>query len=367
MNVLYLLNHAGKAGTERYVQTLIEKLHPHKIKAFFVYNEDGLLRERLEQSGIPVAKLSMKHPFDIGAAWKLSRYCREHKIDLIHTHYLRENYIALLSRIFNPRTKVIYTNHFILANNGLIRFFNRIMTLLQGRIIAVCTPGRDMLIKNGNRKSIIEVIHNSVEPEYWKTPEPSTLRSEFGIGWDEFVILCASRFAHDKGHAYLVRTIHELKKIPSVCFKCVLAGDGPLLEDTKRLTSELGLNEDILFIGFRKDMKNLYNGSDLYFNASQHEALSFLIIEALATGLPVAATDMGGNNNIINEKTSCGVLLPYDDPITSAGEIKSLMEDKERLALYRENAFTAIENYFNIDKNVQRTFEIMTDVCRKRA
>ena len=365
LNVLYLINHAGKAGTERYVQTLIEKLNNKKINAFFAYNEDGLLRERLEKSGIKMLQIRMRHPFDIGAAWKLSRFCRENKIDLIHTHFLRENYIALLSRLFNPKTRVIYTNHFIMANPVMLRFFNRILSPLQGRIIAVCSPGKEMLIKNGNRKSIIDVVYNSVEPDYWKTNEASTLRQEFGIGNDEFVLLCASRFAHDKGHSYLVKTIAALKDMTSVKFRCVLAGDGPLLEETKQLVEALNLQKEILFIGFRQDMKNLYQGSNLYFNASAHEALSFLIIEALASGLPVAATDMGGNNNIINEQTDCGVLVKYDDPFSTAQAISEIMENRSLYEKYRANAFKAVEEFFNLEKNVTKTCEIFENVCKR--
>lgn len=360
MNVLYLLNHAGKAGTERYVQTLIEELSPKKINAFFAYNEDGLLRETLESKGIKTFRIPMKHPFDLAAARKISKICKEHHIDLIHTHYLRENYIALLSRLFHPKVKVVYTNHFIMENTGAIRFCNRLMTRLQFRIIAVCNKGKDMLIKNGNKGSIIKVIFNGVDPEGWKKREPSTLRQELGIDDKTFVILCASRFAHDKGHAYLVDTMNELKTMTSIPFKCVLAGDGPLLEQTKKKVEDLKLTSDILFIGFRPDIKNLFNGSDLYFNASEHEALSFLIVEALASGLPVVATDMGGNRDIINEETQCGVLVEYNNPVSTAKEIKRLMEDKTRLDLIREKAYKAVENRFNIHKVAEQTYEIYT-------
>lgn len=360
MNILYLLNHAGKAGTERYVQTLIEELCPAKINAFFAYNEDGLLRETLEAKGIKTFRIAMKHPFDLAAALKLSKLCKEYHIDLIHTHYLRENYIALLSRLFNPKVRVVYTNHFIMENPRSIRFFNRIMTRLQFRIIAVCNKGKDMLIKNGNKGSIIKVIFNGVDPEGWRMQEPSTLRKELGIDDGTFVILCASRFAHDKGHAYLVDTMKALKSMTSIPFKCILAGDGPLLEQTKKKVEDLNLTSDIVFIGFRPDIKNLFNGSDLYFNASEHEALSFLIVEALASGLPVVATDMGGNRDIINEETQCGVLVEYNNPTSTAQTIKGLMEDRSRLDELREKAYRAVENRFNIHKVAEATYGVYT-------
>ena len=102
INVLYLLNHAGKAGTERYVQTLVERLNKNKINAFFAYNEAGLLVERLEALGVDTYRIEMKNRFDLKAARQLAGLCGKIGIELIHTQFLRENYIAMLSRFFNP-------------------------------------------------------------------------------------------------------------------------------------------------------------------------------------------------------------------------------------------------------------------------
>jgi len=352
------LNHAGKAGTERYVYSLIEKLNNKEIKAYFAYNEDGLLVERLKSIGVETYRVEMKNPFDIKASWEISRLCKRLGIDIIHTQFLRENYIAILSRIFNPRVKVIYTNHFIMSNNFLQKVFNRILTSFESRIIAVCNKGRDMLIANGNRASIIEVIFNGVDPSYWSEPVDSTLREEFGIGSDEFVMLCASRFAHDKGHKFLVDSIYELKKMTDRKFKCILAGDGPLLDTVKEQVSNLGLGKEIIFAGFREDVKNLFYGSDLYVNSSEHEALSFLIIEALASGLPVIATDMGGNRDIINEETKCGILVEYGNTRQMAEAILKVMESEALRKSLKENALRTANERFNLDKIVKKTYNL---------
>ncbi len=362
IKVLYLLNHAGKAGTERYVQSLIEQLDGKSVKAYFAYNEGGLLVDRLQALGVETYQLTMRNRFDLKAASSLAGLCRKLGIELIHTHYLRENYIAMLARFFGSGAKVIYTNHFILKNDLATRISNRLLNPLESGIIAVCNRGREMMISNGIDASKIRVIFNAVDPEYWGTPEKSTLRDEFGIEQDTFVILCASRFAHDKGHAYLVRTMAELKKMAPGKFICVLAGDGPLLDDIKRLTAELGLEQEILFIGFRKDIKNLFLGSDLYFNSSEHEASSFLILEALASGLPVVATDMGGNNDIINESTGCGRLVEYEDAMGTAEEILKIMNDRQLLAKLRDNSFKAIREKFNLVKMAEQTYNFYKDI-----
>jgi hypothetical protein len=90
LKVLYLINHAGKAGTETYVYSFAERLHNKKIKAYLAYNEEGLLVERMKALGVETFQIKMGNPFDIGAAWKLSRICKKNGIDLIHAQYLRE-------------------------------------------------------------------------------------------------------------------------------------------------------------------------------------------------------------------------------------------------------------------------------------
>ena len=112
------------------------------------------------------------------------------------------------------------------------------------------------------------------------------------------------------------------------------------------------------FIGFRKDIKNLYKGSDLYVNSSQHEALSFLIIEAMAAGLPVIATDMGGNSDIVNDEAGCGMLVEYDNPDSMAVAMKCFLEDPAFAARCRENARRTIEDKFEIHKMARATYGV---------
>ncbi|SMC76963.1 glycosyltransferase [Papillibacter cinnamivorans] len=358
LKVLYLLNYAGKAGTERYVQTLVRYLKDEKIDAYFAYNEEGLLVERMRGMGVPVFRIEMRSRFDFRAAKELAELCKRLGIDLIHCHYLRENYIAMLSKRRNPGVRVVYTSHFILANDFMTRLSNRILSPKQDRVIAVCTRGKEQLIRNGLDPKKIRVIFNAVDPTVWSSPEKSTLREEFGIGKDEFVMLCASRFAGDKGHKYLVDSLGLLKTLTDRPFRMVLAGDGPLLEETKEQVQRLGLQGNVVFAGFRQDIKNLFDGSDLYVNSSQHEALSFLILEALASGLPAVVTDMGGNNDIVNQEAGCGILVEYDNPESMAGAMKTLMEDKELLARYRKGARRIVEEKFHVRTMIEKTYEV---------
>lgn len=361
MKVLYLLNYAGKAGTERYVETLVKYLSADgRVEPYFAYNEGGLLVERLEAMGVPTRQITMNNRFDRKAAKALGKLCEEWDIDLIHCHYLRENYIAMLAKSYNKKIRVVYTNHFVIPNDAVTRLSNGLLDKKQDQMIAVCNRGKEQLIANGWKGDHIQVVFNAVDPAAWEGERSeSTMRAELGISEDRFVMLCASRFADDKGHKYLIDSIKRLTELSAVPFTLVLAGDGPLLEPAKEQVKELGLTEDqVRFIGFRKDIKNLYKGADLYVNSSRHEALSFLIIEAMAAGLPVIATDMGGNSDIVNDEAGCGLLVEYDNPDAMAGAMKVMLEEPDFLAQCREGAKRTIMEKFEIHKFADVTYGV---------
>ena len=363
LKVLYLINHAGKAGTERYVESLITSLNGKYIKAYLAYNEEGLLAERMRAAGIETFRITMRNPFDLKAVMELGKLCKKLDIDLIHAQFLRENYIALLSKLINPKVKVMYTNHFIIPNNFAQRICNSMLTSMESNIIAVCNKGKERMISNGINGNRIKVVFNGVDPAIWGKSEKSTMREEFGIGEDEFVLMCASRFAHDKGHKFLVNAIAELKQKTDRKFKLVLAGDGPLIEEVKQQVKSLRLEETVLFAGFRKDIKNLMDGSDLYINSSEHEALSFLMVEVLATGLPLIATDMGGNRDIINPETNCGLLVQYDDVKGLAEAVYKVMNDSKLQKILRENAKKAVRDRFSLENMVMGAYNLYQESC----
>lgn len=366
IRVLYLLNHAGKAGTERYVETLARTLGEQGlVEPYFAYHESGLLVERMEEMGVPTAQITLQSRFDFKAAKELAALCTNWNIDVIHCHYLREHYIALLAKRYHKTVKVVYTNHFVMGNDFITKLSNRYLDRCQDRMIAVCNKGKEQLIENGWKGSGIEVIFNGVDVDAWADDgTPSTLREELGLSEDHFVFFCASRFAHDKGHRYLVNAVQKLTTLTEKPFTLVLAGDGDLQDETRQQVADLGLEHCVKFLGFRRDMKNLFKGSNLYVNASEHEALSFLIIEAMAAGLPVIATDMGGNRDIVNEAAGCGPLVPYDQPLPLAQAMVRFMEDSAYLKTCKDGALRTVAEIFNGQVMCQKVYQVYQRVLK---
>ena len=362
-NILFLINHAGKAGTERYVRTLAESAPEYGMRPFFAYNEPGLLLAQLQERGLVCHNLLMRSPFDLAAARNLALLCEDLRIGIIHTNYLRENYIAILSKIlYNRHIRVIYTNHFVTADSLPVKLANKLMTRADHRIISVCEAGVARLIKNGAARSKIIVIHNAVDPEVWRPGDNyaairSKTRRAYEIADDEKVFLCASRFAHDKGHSFFMDSLAKLAELHGVSrLRVLLAGDGPLEAETRAKAEALGLSGFVSFIGFTEDMKSLFYASDVYVNPSQHEALSFLILEALASGLPVIAADMGGNREIVNERNGCGTLIDYGDADALCRAMQEYRTDGALICEKKANALRTVEKEFSLGDMREKTF-----------
>ncbi len=357
LKILYLINHAGKAGTEKYVYNLVKTYNGDKAECYFAYSEPGLLLEQMQELGIPCFQLTMKNPFDMKAAKVLAAYCREHKIDVIHTQYPRENYIAILSKRYYPEVKVVYTCHLTLKNSLPWRITNRLFTKHNHKIISVCNKGKELLIGNGVSADKIVVVFNGITPS--ETVEKNVeKRKEFGIDPDTFVITTLARYHIAKGLDYFTDSVFELKKMTDKKFVVLYVGDGELFDEVKGQIEALGLGDEIKQLGFRKDSQEILAMSDLYVNSAKcFEALSFAIVEALDHALPIVATDVGGNADIVNDETNCGILVEYGDTKAMAEAIKTMIEDKDAYEKFSQNARKAALNRFNLDELLKETFQ----------
>ena len=353
LNVLYLINYAGKAGTEKYVENLI-RLGDGKIKPFFAYNIEGELSQKMADAGVPCLKVDMGKTAVFSAAKKLAEYCRENKIDVIHAQYPRENIVALISKRYCPEPKVVLTNHLTLRLDGFSgfvwRMLNRHFTPKNHRIIAVCNEGRDIMIDNGVLPARISVIFNGIEPA--GVPQKSNaVRKELNLPENCFVMTILARFAPEKGLGFLVDTLSILKTQTDRPFCCLICGDGELFGETNSKIYEAGLENECRLLGYRKDTREILLNSDAYLcTSSCNEAMSFAILEAMNAGLPLVVTDVGGNRDLAETFIKCGFVTKYGDTEAFASNIKLLMDDVQLREKYSAAASEKITKYFDLNK-----------------
>jgi glycosyltransferase involved in cell wall biosynthesis len=338
MKVLYLLNYAGYGGSEKYIDTLIAALG-EQITPFFVYNIYGPLAEKLERQGIPCVQLPMSKPFDFNAAKVLAKLCRENNIDVVHTHFMRENFIAVLAkRLYNSGTGVLNTVHMTERKSGVISFLNSAISKSNIATIAVSRSVLDNLRSERVQNPIL--IYNGVDCEYY-SPNP--------VAHERFTVACVGRFSIEKGQKYLIEAAKQLAEL-----QFIFAGDGELLQECK---DSAPLNCE--FLGYAEDTRELMNSADLYVCPSLEEALGISVLEAMACGLPSVVTNAGGLPELIT--AACGNVVFKGDSAALADAIREMANDTARRAECAGNALRRVRTLFNLTDTAQQTFELYAD------
>lgn len=355
MNILYLINFAGKAGTEKYVINLVHILSSNGEKCHLAYCVSGKLSEDLESEGFPCLQLDMSKT--LKAAKKLAGYCRENKIDVIHAQYPRENIIAILSRLFYSKPKVVYTNHLTIDQGIKWKILNLLFTRFDHRIIAVCRQGADIMRSNLVCKKKIKVIYNGVFPAGERKPDRSFAR-EFGVSDDTFVMSILARYEEEKGLPFLLASLAKLKRKTDKPFVCFIAGDGSKFDEFAMMNSNSGMAQNVIQLGYRTDGSRMLAASDLYLNtSSKNEAMSFAILEAMNAGLPLVVTDVGGNRDLAETNTVCGRVLSYGDKEGFSDAILEIMQSSELQRELSDNAIKKVSEEFNLNKLAMDVFD----------
>lgn len=361
LNVLHLLNYLGNGGTEVYIHSLGKKLHNKSCKFYIAYSEEGKGRNLFHELEIDLIKLNMSGPVDIKAALELKKICKNLSIDVIHTHFLRENYIAILSKIIGNNIKIINTRHMLIDNSKAVIISNKVFTKFNKKIIAVSSSVKDQLLGEGIDSSKIELIYNGIDLDEWRIPTHLSFRDEFNIKDDDIVITSVARFSEEKGHEFFLKSINLFNdngKITNQNIKFVLVGEGPLLDSIKDQSSRFGLEKAIIFTGFRRDIKNILKSSDLYVSHSKSEAFGISILEAIAAGLPVISTNSGGASEIINDGFNNGILINYGDEEKLVESLISLIEDQDLSNRLKDRGYDVVKQYFDLETSSKSTYEV---------
>ena len=304
----------------------------------------------------------MNSPYDFKAAKSLATICKEHSIDVVHTHFLRENYISILSKIFGNKSLLINTRHMLIENSKGIIFANKFMTQFNHKIIAVSKAVESLLLKEAIDPNKIQLIYTGIGLNNWKDNKDNLFRKEFNIQDDTTLITSVARFSEEKGHFFLLKSIslfnQLLKTNNPENIKFVLVGDGVLFERSKDLAEKLGISQNIIFTGYRNDISNILNSSDIFVSHSKSEAFGISILEAMACRLPIITTDGGGTKEIIDSKGEYGILVDYDDENQLAEALLKLVDNKDLREQYQENGMNLLIHKFSLDKTANETYNL---------
>lgn len=356
MNILYLIDFLGTGGVESYIYSLA-KAYREEHRVFLCYSHEMHGLEKFKSLGLEIIQLPMRSFYDLKAARMLSQLCIEHDIDVVHTHFLRENGVAVLSKVFGNKAKIINTRHMLLVNRGLTRFVNRQIVRGDEYVIAVSKSVKKLLIEELGDLEKIKTIYTGIDLKPFEKSNYD-FRKKYGIDKNEVVITSTARLSPEKGHEFILESIPKTLSQISEPVRFVFIGSGPERENLEMKVKELGLEEQVLFLGYQQDIASILLESDIFLLCSQSEAFGIAILEAMASKLPVIATATGGITEIIDENSKTGKLVDYGETDQLSKALIQLIEDKSMRQAYGARGHKLVESKFNLRDTIMETLEL---------
>ncbi len=374
--VLQLIDNLDIGGAQEVARTLSEHLAAAGCDVAVAALRDGPLRGDMEAAGIPVVVLPERRSAitnPAAFAGEMARLRRAllglveiHQIDVVQTHLLRSLDFLALSLKAGRDLKVYWTFHnanFDLRRDHLRRHgwllgakrqaHHALYTLGSGRVdglIAVSPEVKESILATmvGVSADKIAVIPNGVDTRrYRQSARRETTRARLGLSAAERVVAVVATFKEQKGHRYLIEAARALAHdFPDTRY--LLIGDGELRPDIERqIAADLGASFRLL--GMRPDVPELLAAADLFVLPSLWEGLPMALIEAMAAGLPVVATDVSGTRGVMLDGET-GLLAPPGDAAALGWAIATLLAAPERAAHMGAAGRLRVERYFSARK-----------------
>jgi glycosyltransferase involved in cell wall biosynthesis len=298
---------------------------------FVCLDELGPLGQQLRAEGFPVWLLRRQPGVDWRCSWRLARLLRRERVDLLHVHQYTPFFYAMTARVLCRRPPVLFTEHGRWYPDYPRRkriVANRLLLERRDRVVGVGQAVRQALIHNeGFASDRVQVIYNGIDMgSFVCGGAPSaTVRSELGVGAGQLLLLQVARLDPLKDHATAIRTLGHVVR-QGVNAHLVLVGEGPERSRIQEVVQQQQLEERVRFLGLRRDIPRLLSAADLFLLTSVSEGIPLTLIEALAVGLPVVATRVGGVQEVI-EDGKTGLLAPRGDDVALAKHVLRLAGD----------------------------------------
>ncbi|MDQ3747284.1 MAG: glycosyltransferase, partial [Acidobacteriota bacterium] len=282
--------------------------------------------------GLRVDLVGERFRFDPRALRALREAVKRRAPDLLLTHHVKSHFLARASGL--PRTLpwVAY-HHGYTATDRKMLAYNRLdgwSLPAARRVVTVCEAfARELETKRGVAREKIFVQHNSINAgREVGEDEVRRLKERLGVSDGERVVLTVGRLSREKAQADLLRAFARLARENSeVRARLVLVGEGPERAALERLAAELGIGGRVVFAGQTSDVAPFYAAADLFALPSHSEGSPYALLEAMAAGVPVVATRVGGVPEIVSDGESALVVAPRDDEAL-AGALARLLSDE---------------------------------------
>jgi len=340
------------------------QLHMHAIKAaqagltitvgsFMENSNQPEFLNVIAGDDIETRCFNVSNAYDPRSIGDIRRYLKNREIDILCTHDYRTHILGFLATR-GLACRWIAFSRGATTENFKVRFFHALAGFIVRRtdhIVAVSGSEKTKLRRSGVNEDKITVVHNAIDIPRIRTATRADLRSRFNLARDSIVCVSAGRFSSEKGQNFLIKAA-VIASNQNQKLRFVLFGDGPDLEKIRTTIIEMGFQDRILCPGFERSILGCLRDADILINPSLSEGLPNVVLEAMALGIPVIATAVGGVPELIHHNES-GILVPPSDERALANAILGLLENWSQHDHLIEAAVRTIEESYSFDRQLK--------------
>jgi len=368
LSVVLMLNELRPGGLEKVVVDLAAGLAGKGNRVHVVCLQgEGLLASGLRALGVPVKAFHSFRSFDTGAVFRLARFIRRLRPDVIHVHELNTVPYAVSAAFLLPhRVPVLFTAHSLLfqgvgSHPKALGLFFRRLAAVSAVSHAVGERHRAELGWGGP----IAVIPNGIEPVSASTEAGARIRSQLACTKEMFVFLAAGNVRPEKGFEDLLFASSLLRqKTGGDRFRVWVAGgasDQACFSNLSARIREERLEKVFLLLGYRDDVPDLYGAADAFVLSSRSEGLPLVVLEAMSAGLPIIATKVGGVPETVG---SCGILCDPGNAEGLAEAMHAAFADRDALTAKALSGKERIVKLYSRDRMVEDYLRAYEEISR---
>ncbi|KRA42335.1 glycosyltransferase [Pseudoxanthomonas sp. Root630] len=335
MEIVHFVENLDRGGLERTVVDLIasQREAGHQCRVICLFKL-GLLAKELLASGVRVDACGKRSGLDLRALRRARALIRQSPDAVVHTHNAMAHYYAVLASLGLPVRCMINTRHGMGdgPRPGRLAWLYRQSMRFTDYTVAVCDAARRRFAEDGvhPRHGLLSVP-NGIRLERFSRADPSARRAlvaELELPAGSRIVGTVGRLQPVKDHALLLRAFAKVRvQVPEAVL--VIVGDGPLRGALEAQAVQAGLADAVRFLGDRHDVPRLLAGMELFALSSSSEGYSIALLEACASGLPIVATDVGGNREIVRHGIN-GRLVPSGDIAAIATALIALLRSADQ-------------------------------------
>ncbi len=371
INVL-LIGHSRKwRGGENQVGLLIHgmKTHHPDVNIHIAYPDDAIMIERLGVVVDGIIRLPSTRSFDLRSVLAIVKYCKHHRIDILHAQSGITHSLALHIKFFLPKIKIVVHRHVDFTIKKRLFTRRKYLSNKVDQYIAVSSAIEKRLLDYGIPDEKIALAKSSIDPLPYMNLNKQTAKSNicerYDIDKNLVLIGFAGALDANKDPITFVRIISQLRQ-GGIKVNALIAGVGDLMSAVEQQVEALNLKNNVKLTGFVQDMPVFFAALDIFILPSTAEGLGTVLLEAIHANANVIASDVGGIREIVRDGET-GLLAKAKDINSFTHAVEKLLSCHCTAKRLRNNAINHVGQEFNLQKMLDNNYKIYRQLHKEDA